>query len=119
MKKVYLVGKLIGGVMEALDYGFYKPYSYILADSEEEARKIYNKLHNCDQFFGYVMCELIDGRPENIHEDTSLEEIEEILQETICTKNVIVSTLCDDVNDFMEKIEKEEKNDDRNKVFKE
>lgn len=108
MKKVYLVGKLIGGVMEALDYEFYKPYSYILADSEEEAEKIYNNLHNCDQFFGHVMCELIDGRPKNIHEDTRLEEIEEILQKSNWDKNVIVSTSCDDVILFLEKIQNKE-----------
>lgn len=108
MKKVYLVGKLIGGLMECLDYEFYRPYSYILAESEEEARKIYNNLHNCDQFFGYVMCELIDGRPKNIHENTSLEEIEEILQKTNWDKDVVVSTLCDDVTGFLEKIRNKE-----------
>ena len=53
-KNKYLVALACGGLMEDPEI-WYTDYQIISANSEEEAREIYNKLNNCTFFFGTVL----------------------------------------------------------------
>ena len=76
----YLVGTLVGGLMEAPDYRFEKPYEIIDADSEVEAVRVYNRKHECNYFYGSVICELVDGKPLGISRYICLDKVENILK---------------------------------------
>lgn len=51
----YLVCTRCGGLMESPEIYFSGPSNIIEADSEEEARKIYDKKNNCSYFYGSVL----------------------------------------------------------------
>lgn len=57
----YIVGLLVGGLMEDPNLRFTAPYDIIEANSDKEAEHIYNTKHNCDYFYGSVMCNIDDN----------------------------------------------------------
>lgn len=79
-KRKYLVGTLVGGLMEDPDLRFDAPYDIIEADSELEATRIYNRKHQCSYFYGSVICEIVDGKPHGISRYISLDKVESVLK---------------------------------------
>lgn len=51
----YLVGLLLGGLMEDLEPRFGNPYLIVEAPDEKTARKLYNEATNAYYFYGDVM----------------------------------------------------------------
>ena len=78
--KRYLVGTLLGGLMEDPDFRFDAPFDFIDADSELEAVRAYNQKHQCSYFYGAVICEIIEDEPFKISRYINLSEVEDILQ---------------------------------------
>lgn len=80
MKK-YLVGTLVGGLMECPESYFESPYNVILANDEIEACKKYNKINGCSYFYGGVMCIVNEEwKPLRVDKDTTEHRCNEILQ---------------------------------------
>lgn len=55
MKK-YLLGTLVGGIMEQPEFYFEPPFYVIYSNDEKEAIKKYNNINNCSYFYGGIMC---------------------------------------------------------------
>ena len=70
----YIVGLLTGGVMEDLGFKFTTPYDIIEADSEKEAKAIYNKKYKCYYFYGSVLCSIVDNNIIHINPNCSYNE---------------------------------------------
>lgn len=82
MKK-YLVATASGGLMECPEFT-YSLYDVIEAESRKEACKIYNKKHNCNYFYGAIICEIEkNGKLVDIDEDCSVREAKEGYREAI------------------------------------
>jgi len=80
----YLVGLLVGGLMEDPQLCFNPPYDIIEGDNREECLSIYNKKHNCFYFYGSIMCSLHeDGIIGMISKYCSEDEIDKILLNNI------------------------------------
>lgn len=70
----YIVGLLIGGLMEDSGLKFTTPYDIIESDSDKEAESIYNKKHKCDYFYGSVMCTIVDNNIIDVNPNCSYNE---------------------------------------------
>ena len=70
----YIVGLLIGGLMEDPVLRFTTPYDIIEADSDKEAKNIYNEKHKCDYFYGDVMCAVVDNNVIDVNPNCSYNE---------------------------------------------
>lgn len=62
MKK-WLVALQTGGLMEDPEIR-YQMHEVIEAETESDARAIYNKKHNCSFYYGMTFGELIEDKPE-------------------------------------------------------
>ena len=58
-KNKYLVALACGGLMEDPTV-WYTDYQIIFANTEEDARKKYNELNNCNFFYGKVLEKIVD-----------------------------------------------------------
>lgn len=67
MKK-YLVALRVGGTLEMPEVN-YHDFEIIEANSQDEAREKYNKIHNCSYFYGICLAENINGKT-NVLSDT-------------------------------------------------
>lgn len=76
----YIVGLLVGGLMEDHNFRFTEPYDIIEANSDEEARNIYNKKHKCYYFYGSVMCAIVDNNITNINPHCSYYECLDVFE---------------------------------------
>lgn len=75
----YIVGLLIGGLMEDPILRFTTPYDIIEANSDKEAKHIYNNKHNCDYFYGSVMGIIVDNDISDINPYCSYNECLRVL----------------------------------------
>ena len=77
----YIIGLLVGGLMEDPDFRFTGPYDIIEANSDKEAQNIYNKKYKCNYFSGEVMCTITDNNITNINPDCSYNECLEVFED--------------------------------------
>lgn len=56
----YIVGLLVGGLMEDPELRVVEPLEVIEAVSAHRAEEIYNKMHDCSYFYAMAFCE--DGK---------------------------------------------------------
>lgn len=76
---IYIVGLLTGGLMEDPILKFTAPYDIIEADSDKEARAIYNKKHECNYFYGSIMCTIVDDIITDVNPNCSYNECWRVL----------------------------------------
>lgn len=73
----YLVALSVGGLMEMPEIT-YQDFDIIEANSQDEAREKYNKIHDCSYFYGTCLAEKVDGVINVLNKKVSYEQVERL-----------------------------------------
>jgi hypothetical protein len=72
---LYLIALATGGIMESKKIE-YSDFQVISANTKQEALDKYNKINNCDFFYGTCMVENVNGEVKVLNNDVTYGQLE-------------------------------------------